>query len=620
MEEAIILVRVSTLIQDTKPQIDDLTNYAKSKGYKVVKIIETKESGFTNFEVKQGTNEMFSYLNDNPTCKTVIATEISRLARRQSVLHTIKEYFVKNKIQFICKDTNYSLFDDAGKETIGGNMMFTLYGMFAENEMREKKDRFIRSKQSLMRNGFSISGKTLFGYKRKTLENKRTTLIKDDNDSKIVTIIYDWYLNGIDKSRKNPSIKTITLECIIRGFPKYTHIKRNVNKLLKEQGYTGYKVTNNKRKNPEYNNENSVEKYIITNNEIKYPQIIDNETFEKVQTKLLSNNTNVEKSSKHTTILSKLILCKCGARYNANYRVVKGLDKSSYRCSSRSSAKPCNNKNALSLNLFDSAIWNIIKSDLEVLTEQIKIKNPDSVKWDYKQRIENLQASKDALISKFETTISMYLMLINNKNTSKNHLKDFEIKSKEHDKHIKQIDNEIAKLQSKSSINKDLNINILQKINDNILEIEKSKELLKEYVNTFVEHIEILNQSVKHSVIKVRFYDNSINNRDERGISEPIEQYTKRLFKLSTIQMANENIFVIDKTITRNIKLYKVIDNEDNVKLITGTLKNPIITNLAIDEQKEFNEIGINENLIHEIGLNTFDYCLKPIDFNRLKY
>jgi hypothetical protein len=33
---------------------------------------------------------------------------------------------------------------------------------------------------------------------------------------------------------KNPSIKAISLECIKLGYHKYTHSKRNVNKLLKE--------------------------------------------------------------------------------------------------------------------------------------------------------------------------------------------------------------------------------------------------------------------------------------------------------------------------------------------------------------------------------------------------
>ena len=44
-------------------------------------------------------------------------------------------------------------------------MMFTLYGMFAENEVKQRVERFTRKKRDLMEAGMSISGKLLFGYK-----------------------------------------------------------------------------------------------------------------------------------------------------------------------------------------------------------------------------------------------------------------------------------------------------------------------------------------------------------------------------------------------------------------------------------------------------------------------
>ena len=43
--------------------------------------------------------------------------------------------------------------------------MFTLYGMFAENEVKQRVERFTRKKRELMEAGMSISGKLLFGYK-----------------------------------------------------------------------------------------------------------------------------------------------------------------------------------------------------------------------------------------------------------------------------------------------------------------------------------------------------------------------------------------------------------------------------------------------------------------------
>jgi hypothetical protein len=74
--------------------------------------------------------------------------------------------------------------------------------------------------------------------------------VVNDEQATIVRTIFNWYINGLNNV-KNPSIKAISLECIKLGYHKYTHSK-NVNKLLKEAAYTGFKTTNNKRKNPKF--------------------------------------------------------------------------------------------------------------------------------------------------------------------------------------------------------------------------------------------------------------------------------------------------------------------------------------------------------------------------------
>ena len=96
---AVLLVRVSTEIQEFDAQIIDLEDFAKKKGYEHFKIIQTKESGLISLDQRSGTNEMFNFIKENPEYNTVFATEISRLARRQSTLHVIKDWLVKNKVQ-----------------------------------------------------------------------------------------------------------------------------------------------------------------------------------------------------------------------------------------------------------------------------------------------------------------------------------------------------------------------------------------------------------------------------------------------------------------------------------------------------------------------------------------
>ncbi|MEI8135938.1 MAG: recombinase family protein, partial [Bacteroidota bacterium] len=79
VNKAILLVRVSTSTQDYKAQIEDLQKHAKTFGFSKFKIIETKESGLLDLEHKSGTNELFNFVEKNPTVKTVFTTELSRL-------------------------------------------------------------------------------------------------------------------------------------------------------------------------------------------------------------------------------------------------------------------------------------------------------------------------------------------------------------------------------------------------------------------------------------------------------------------------------------------------------------------------------------------------------------
>jgi hypothetical protein len=97
-----------------------------------------------------------------------------------------------------------------------------------------------------------------------------------------------------------------------------------------------------------------------------------------VQNKLATNVTQGDKQTKHITLLSKLIFCpSCGRKLSANYRLVKGVSKNSYRCTSRTDTTPCSSTKSLSMNLIDSAVWSLIKADLPSLSKQINEINPD---------------------------------------------------------------------------------------------------------------------------------------------------------------------------------------------------------------------------------------------------
>jgi DNA invertase Pin-like site-specific DNA recombinase len=92
MEKKHAILVGSTQEQDYQAQIYDLTQYGNSLGYTQFHIVETKETAFADLSQKVGTNEMFKYINEHPEYNTILTTEISRIGRRQSILHSIKEH------------------------------------------------------------------------------------------------------------------------------------------------------------------------------------------------------------------------------------------------------------------------------------------------------------------------------------------------------------------------------------------------------------------------------------------------------------------------------------------------------------------------------------------------
>lgn len=563
---AVLLVRVSTQIQDYEPQIEDLKRFAKLRGYNKFHIIETKESGLVDFEKKVGANQLFKFIADNKDYKSVFATEISRLGRRQSVLHQIKEWFVKNKVQFYTKDGGYSLFDENGNTSLGGDMMFSLYGLFAESEIKQKKDRFIRARKLLMEQGLSISGKTLFGYERTRIDSGKTTLTIHKENAEIVRTIFNWYLNGISKTEINVSVRRITLECIKRGFHKYTHSKRNVNKLLKEQGYTGEKITNNKKKNLNYTEGGDIEKYVISNYKIKYPVIIDTDTFRLVQERLLRSNTSVDKSSKHITILSKLIICSsCKGHFSANYRGSYGINRSTYRCGARQKAFPCKNKQSISMSLIDGAVWGLIKTDLFLLSKAISKHNPNKdiaekkhFKKELEREIEAKAKEEDELLQSLNNLENM-----GGQNASK-FIATLSQKVSKIQKDTDSLRDEIAKIEVSLSVkNADLK-GVYKTIKDNIEVIEQEKELLKEYINLFVDEVEITLHNPKFSIIRVKIKDSARSSRYDA----PKELMDRRYFE---DELESYMSIILDKRNPKLIKAYKTY-----FPIYKGKIKNTI--------------------------------------------
>jgi len=590
---AIILVRVSTFIQDFQPQINDLLEYAKSKGYNKFKHLHTSESGLIETKNEQRFNELKTFIEQNPEYKTIFATELSRVARTESTLHKIKDWLISNEIQLYLKDSGYSLFEENSRKlSAAGSIMFTLFGYFAESEMRTKKERFQRAKRQLAAEGYSVSGKRLFGYNREKDEIKgKNRYVINEKETEEIRQIFQWYANGISLYLPNPSIRIIVLECKKNNFSKYTFSKRNVNKLLKEEGYIGEKITNNKKKNPKFLDGESNEKYITSSMKIIYPPIISKELYNKVQIKLKQKNTKAEKFSKHLTILAQTIVCKdCNRSFVADYRYTEqGKSRSTYRCnySYKRTIEHCENTYSISMRLLDSSIWSVLKSDLPIIWDQIINVKKDEAKL--KEQIKNLEKYKSDKINEIEINQKKHETFIFSKYSTKDNfrIENYQQNQLRLEKEIEEIEENIFQLNEEIIQESNfISQNLDEMISNDLSNIEKNKLRLKEIIKTFIKEVKIIYQDIRFVIIEFKL--NEPESREKKNISE---YYSK---------------IIIDKKVTLKIRLVKCLNHiefRDNSLYINEVkLELSEAFGLNLESEKQLQILLKKKNPYNEIG------------------
>lgn len=534
-KKCVCVGRVSTTIQSQTAQIRDLEDFARSWGFEEIKTFFTTESGFLEYDEKQGWNLVSDFFATHPDYKVLICSESSRLSRREHILHKIKDYLIDNKIQLIIKDINFQLFNEWGEISPGTETVFALYASLAASEMRQKKERKARALKDYRIQGFSIGGKELFGYDRyyewKDGKNRSKYKINEKEADEIRTI-YRWYAFGIDGDLKRTTILNVTKECIERGFSPYLHSMRNVNKCLKEQAYTGMKETHNRVQNPDYWNYHKPDapKYLEGQSYIcAYPPIFTGDDAalpDIVQERMKKNNSRfsgkgellIDKSKKHTNILAKLLVCpSCGMYLTAGYRMAAHNQRphlgkklqAAYRCTySRGAINTCSFKRGISVPMLDSVVWSYCKSaayqiikneseqDVETRVSEIqsKIKNITVKIQEYD--IESQIKAEDAILRARTKVLKDAAMI--------------DVVVKEYEEHVASIEKELndyktRKLELEQEIKAIKNgMTFLESISK-AENITTSKKLIYKYIHKVVEKIEFISWDTYHLVLKVHF-------------------------------------------------------------------------------------------------------------------
>ena len=196
MKKCLCFLRVSSIRQDLTAQREAVLAAAK-KEYKASEIIEVqgKESAIKLDEMERQTlNEMKDVVEQYPSIECIYFFSVDRLARRVSIVMSIKEWADTRQINLVF--LNPYPFSTWFKSTDGvwkKNEISDVYLMFlsfgAKMEMQIKGERFAAAK-ALNKEQNKPNGKILYGYTKD--ENKN--LIFDKKEAKAVRWVFDSYL------------------------------------------------------------------------------------------------------------------------------------------------------------------------------------------------------------------------------------------------------------------------------------------------------------------------------------------------------------------------------------------------------------------------------------------
>ena len=150
-----ILVRVSTVKQETSRQISELRTYAASKGYEIVEICQETVSGNANGDERHGLRRAEALALEGKV-KKVLVHEISRLARRNSVAHHFVETLEECGVSLYWHAQGIETLLPNGKRNPAAGIMLALLAEMARSEVELLRERINSGLAEARRKGVKL--------------------------------------------------------------------------------------------------------------------------------------------------------------------------------------------------------------------------------------------------------------------------------------------------------------------------------------------------------------------------------------------------------------------------------------------------------------------------------
>lgn len=394
-KKCICFCRVSTQFQSIEEQKDKVISMAIADGYthNEIAVVEGKESAIKLKEEQRETiSEMKQIISENPSIESVYVFAIDRLARRVSVIMSVKEYLTEKGINLVF--LNPHKMGTMRKDEKTGrmvedeltNLLLMLLSYGADMEMKIKKARFATAREALKAQGKIASGSVLYGYERAT---DGSAIIKED-EADNVRFLFETYMN-----------EEISLMGLFKKMVAEGRWEMNV-----KSAAMGTRVRNILT-NPAYSGETPTQRTKGKRGVIrteKYPAIVDRELQDAVIAKLQLRKRAEKTTSKNIYYGKGLVKyqMESGKEYamapirrNLNYAIMNDEIRA-----------------GVNVNVIDSILWDeaitlkrdFMKLDTKTTKETYLLKIKDN-----KAKIKGLKPKLDAIRKKQQQAFRMLM-------------------------------------------------------------------------------------------------------------------------------------------------------------------------------------------------------------------
>ena len=512
-----IYIRVSTAMQvdgySLEAQKERLMKFAEFQEMEVVR--EYCDAGKSGKSIT-GRPEFQRMLQDvseeRDGVAFILVFKLSRFGRNAADVLNSLQFIQDYGVNLICVEDGIDSSKDSGKLTI------TVLSAVAEIERENILVQIMEGRKQKAREGKWNGGQAPFGY---DLDSKNSTLVVNEEEAEIVRIIYDKFVHtdmGADAICNYLNQRGYTKKKV-RGHELNYFARGLIIKILDNPVYTG-KIAYGKNVTEKVKGTRDEYRRVKTDDYLLadglHEAIVDEETWEAAREKRKRTGVRFVKthSLEHEHILTGLIRCPlCGGGMSGtvqrrqNKKTGEYKDTFYYRCHHRKKVdgKICDYKPMLNQKLFNAEVEEFIRYMVagdelrrfvqEKLEEKVDVSALETEREQLQKQLKQVQGSKLKLIQmldRLDTGDKHYTRKYQDMQDRLDNLYD---KVAEFEEAMKDIDAKIGAFYGKEITGKKLYEFLLDFdiLYDEMTDMEK-----KEFMNTFIEKIELKNETVNN--------------------------------------------------------------------------------------------------------------------------